>query len=96
VNHNLADNRYGTVKATTNRVTNLSAAPVNTWLLAMMYVCILFNHVASSALGCKSPEQILEGQTKDISKFMHFPFYEPVYYNAHSNHFPSASNEEQG
>jgi hypothetical protein len=27
---------------------------------------------------------------------MHFSFYAPVYYNAHSNHFPSASNEEQG
>jgi hypothetical protein len=27
---------------------------------------------------------------------MHFSFYDPLYYNAHSNHFPSALNEEQG
>jgi hypothetical protein len=75
---------------------NLSGAPANTWLLAMMYVCLLLNHLASAALGWKSPEQVLTGQAPDISKFLHFSFYEPAYYNAHSNHFPSASNEEQG
>jgi hypothetical protein len=82
-NQNFAENRYGTVKA-----------PANTWLLAMMYVCILLNHLASAALRWKSPEQILTltGQTPDISKILHFSFYEPVYYNPHSNHFPSASN----
>jgi hypothetical protein len=29
-NQNFAENRYGTVKATTNRVMNLSGAPANT------------------------------------------------------------------
>jgi hypothetical protein len=95
-NQNFSENRYGTVKATTNRVMNLSGAPANTWLLTMRYVCLLLNHLASAVLGWKSPEQVLTGQTPDISKFMHFSFYEPVYYNAHSNHFQSASNEEQG
>jgi hypothetical protein len=78
-NQNFSENRYGKVKATTNRVMNLSGAPANTWLLAMMYVCILLNYLASAAVGWKSPEQILTGQTPDISKFMHFSFYEPVY-----------------
>jgi hypothetical protein len=55
-NQNFAENRYGTVKATTNRVMNLSGAPTNTWLLAIMYVCILLNHLASAAFGWKSPE----------------------------------------
>jgi hypothetical protein len=91
-----AEKIYGTVKASTNRVMKLSGAPANTWLLAMMCVCLLLNHLASAAVGWNSPEQVLTGQTPDISKFMHFSFYEPVYYNTHSNHFPSASNEEQG
>jgi hypothetical protein len=95
-NQNFAESRYGTVKATTNRIMNLSGSPANTWLLAMMYVCLLLNHLASAALGWKSPQQVLTGQTPDISKFMHFSFYEPVYYNAHYNPFPSASNQEQG
>jgi hypothetical protein len=33
-NQNFADNRYGTLKAGTNRVVNLAGAPANTWLLA--------------------------------------------------------------
>jgi hypothetical protein len=55
-NQNFAENRYSTIKATTNRVMNFSGAPANTWLLAMMYVCLLINHLASAALGWKSPE----------------------------------------
>jgi hypothetical protein len=77
-NQSFAENRYGTVKATTNRVMNRSGAPANTWFLAMMYVCLLLNHLASAALGWKSPEQVLTVQTPDISKFTHFSFYEPV------------------
>jgi hypothetical protein len=37
-NQTLAENRYGTLKAGTNRVMNLSGAPANTWLLALTYV----------------------------------------------------------
>jgi hypothetical protein len=95
-NQNFAENRYATIKASTNRVMNFSGAPAHIWLVALMYVCLLLNHLASAALGWKSPEQILTGQQPDISKFMHFSFYEPIYYHSHSNMFPSASNEEQG
>jgi hypothetical protein len=31
-----------------------------------------------------------------ISRFLHFSFYEPVYYHSYSDTYPSASNEEQG
>ena len=94
-NQNFAENRYGTIKATTNRVMNCSGAPANTWLLRLMYVCLLLNHLASAALHWIPPEQKLTGQTPDISKFLHFSFYEPVYYHAYSDSFPSGSNEEQ-
>jgi hypothetical protein len=59
-------------------------------------VCLLMNHLASATLGWKLLEQILTGQQPDISKFLNFSFFEPVYYQVHSNTFPSASNEEQG
>ena len=74
----------------------MSGAPADTWLLALMYVCMLLNHLASAALGWKTPLQVLTGQTPDISKFLHFSFYEPVYYHSYSDAFPSASNEKQG
>ncbi len=95
-NQNFAENRYNTIKAATNRVLNLSGAPANTWLLALTYVCLLLNHLASPALGWIPPNQKLTGQTQDISMFLHFSFYEPVYYHSYSDTFPSASNEEQG
>jgi hypothetical protein len=75
---------------------NFSGAPVNTWLLALMYVCILLNHLASAALGWKTPLQVLTGKTPDISKFLYFSFYELVYYHLNSDSFPSSSNEKQG
>jgi hypothetical protein len=95
-NQNSAENCYATVKATTNRVMNFSGAPATTWLLALCYVFLLLNHLASAALGWKSPEQVLTGQGPDISKFLLFSFYEPVYYHAYSDTFPSAPTEEQG
>jgi hypothetical protein len=95
-NQNFAENCYATIKATTNRVMNFSSDPATTWLLAWCYVCLLLNHLASATLGWKSPEQVLTGQRPDISKFLHFSFYEPVYYHAYSDTFPSASTEEQG
>ena len=74
----------------------MSGATANTWLLAMMYVCLLLNHLASPTLDLKPPNQVLTGQVQDISKFLHFSFYEPVYYNNYSDSFLSDSNEEQG
>jgi hypothetical protein len=35
-NRNFAENRYATIKASTNRVMNFSGAPAHTWLLAIM------------------------------------------------------------
>ena len=96
MNQNFADNRYATIKASTNQVMNFSGAPAHTWLLALMYVCLLLNHLASAALEWKSSDQTLTGQQPDISKFMHFSFYEPVYYQTHSKTFLSTLNEEQG
>jgi hypothetical protein len=80
-NQNFTENRYATIKATTNRVFNLSGVPADTWLPALMYVCLLLNHLVSSALGWKTPIQALTDQTPDISKFLTFSFYEQVYYH---------------
>jgi hypothetical protein len=95
-NQNFSENRYVTIKATTNRVMNLSGAPAHTWLLALLYVCLPLNHLASAALVCQTPLQILTGQRPDISKFLHCSFFKPFYYHVYSNTFPSVSKEEQG
>jgi hypothetical protein len=61
-NQNFAEIRYDKIKAATNRVMNFSGAPTNTWLMALIYVCLLLNHLAISVLGWQTPMQMLTGQ----------------------------------
>ena len=45
-NHNLAEWRYRTIESWTNTVMNRSGAPANCWLLCLIYVRYLINHIA--------------------------------------------------
>ena len=92
-----AEQRYGVVKRYINTLMNLTGAPAHCWLLCMLYVCHLLNATASPALGGLTPLQALTGQVPDISHFLHFSFWEPIYYKVDESEpdhrFPSQSNE---
>ena len=45
-NQNPAEQRYRTIKSWTNAVMNRSGAPANCWLLCLIYLCYLLNHIA--------------------------------------------------
>ena len=92
---NFAENRIGTLKDYTNRILDRFGAPASAWLLALVYVCYLLNHVASPALGWIPPLQALYGITVDISPLCQFHFWEEVFY-AVDNKFPSESPEKLG
>ena len=77
---NKAEQRYGVVKRYINTLLNLTGAPAHCWLLCILYVCHLLNATASPALGGLTPLQALTGQDPDISHFLHFSFWEPIYY----------------
>ena len=49
-NQNPAEWRYRTIKSWTNTVMNRSGAPANCWLLCLIYMCYLLNHIACTAL----------------------------------------------
>ena len=68
---------------------NRSGAPANCWLLCLIYVCYLLNHIARSALDGKIPLIALTGITPDISITLLFTFYQPVFYATYDQHFPS-------
>ena len=97
---NKAEQRYGVVKRYINTLMNLTGAPAHCWLLCMLYVCNLLNATASAVLGGLTPLQALTGQVPDISHFLHFSFWEPVYYKVDDSEpdhrFPSQSNEKRG
>ena len=75
---------------------NRSGAPANCWLLCLIYVCYLLNHIACTALDGKIPLLALTGITPDISIILRFTFYQPVFYATYDQHFPSESEERAG
>ena len=95
-NQNPAEWRYRTIKSWTNTVMNRSGAPANCWLLCLIYVCYLLNHIACSALDGKIPLLALAGITPDISIILLFTFYQPVFYATYDRHFPSESEKRAG
>ena len=95
-NLNPAEWRYRTIKSWTNTVMNRSGAPANCWLLCLIYVCYLLNHIACTALAGKIPLLALTGITPDISIILLFTFYQPVFYATYDQHFPSESEERAG
>ena len=97
---NKAEQRYGVVKRYINTLMNLTGAPAHCWLLCMLYVCHLLNATASPTLGGLTPLQALTGQVPDISHFLHFSFWEPIYYKVDESEpdhrLPFQSNEMRG
>ena len=79
-NQNPAEWRYRTIKSWTNTVMNRSGAADNSWVLCLIYVCYLLNHIACTALDEKIPLLALTGITPDISIILLFIFYQPVFY----------------
>ena len=78
-NQKPAEWRYRTIKYWTNTVMNRSCVPAIYWLLCLIYVCYLLNHIACSALDGKIPLLVLTGITPDISIILLFTFYQPVF-----------------
>ena len=95
-NQNAAEWRYRTIKSWTNTVMNRCGALANCWLLCLIYVCYLLNHIACTALDGKIPLLALTGITPDISIILLFSFYQPVFYARDDQHFPSESEEWAG
>ena len=79
-NQNFAELGWRDTKVLSNRVLERSGAPKKCWFLALRHVCMLMNHVAREGLGWRTAAEWLLGYTPDITVFLIFMFYEPVYY----------------
>ena len=64
---------------------SLTGAPAHCWLLYLLYLCNLLNVTVAPALGGLIPTQALTAQVPDISHFLHFSFWDPVYYKVDEN-----------
>ena len=68
---------------------NRSGAPANCWLLCLIYVCYLLNHISCAAIDGKIPPFALTSITSDISIILLFTFYQPVFYATYGQKFPA-------
>ena len=97
---NKAEQHYGVVKRYMNTIMNLTGAPASCWVGCLVYVCSLLNVTASPALMGLPLFKALTGQVPDISHFLNFSFWEPVYYKVDENEpdhrFCSQFNEKGG
>ena len=96
---NYAERRWGVIKPLVNFLLKKTGAPYSTWLLALEYVCYILNRTATPSLNWKTPLEVLEGDTPDISAIMQYEFWEPVYYrvgNKDEISFPSGPPEATG
>ena len=75
---------------------NSKGAPGKAWLLALQYVCEIQNHTAVKSLNWRTPVEWLLGYTPDITTFLQFEFWEPVYYAKYDAQFPQDSTELLG
>ena len=92
---NFAENRIRTLKGTLNRIMDRTRAPGYTWLLCLIYVAALLNHLANANLGDLTPLTTMYGVTPDISAYSNFYFNLPVLY-AIDNKWPLESPEKSG
>jgi hypothetical protein len=65
------------------------------WFQVVKYLADLHNHCADETLRWRTPLEIRHGDTPDISAFLQFEFYEPIYYLDSRLSFPS-SKEKPG
>ncbi|KAI2503064.1 hypothetical protein MHU86_11412 [Fragilaria crotonensis] len=94
---NYAERRIQEIKKTVNALLDRTGTPAAYWLLAMLYVINLMNHLAVASLDWKTPLEVAHGQKPDISPFLQFRWWEPVYYEAPATSgFPSESVEKTG
>ena len=95
-NQNPAERRIQDIKKTTNAIMDRTGTPAKFWLLCTLYVVTLFNHLAQQTVKNITPLQAAHGQQPDVSKFLSFHWWEPVYYRVEKPGFPSESRERAG
>ena len=92
---NPAERRIQYIKQVANTVMDMTGAPPEAWLLCLMCVCFVINHLWDPSLG-NVPLTALTGVSVDISVILRFSFWEKVCFAAIEPGFPSDSKEIVG
>jgi hypothetical protein len=87
--------QFRKLKKLSNQVLDRTGAPPNLWLLCVLFIVYLINHLSSESLGLSTPAATV--QQPDISAILAFLWYEPIHYKSYSSAtFPSSSTVRHG
>ena len=78
---NPAERKIQDVKKTANGIMDRTGCPNCWWLLATLFTIMLMNYLPNS--NGEIPYTCVTGQIGDISKFMHFHFWQEVFVESH-------------
>jgi hypothetical protein len=92
---NFAERKIGDTKRLTDAIMDRTGTQARFWLLCLLYVVYLLNHLSSDVLGGLTPIEIATGQCPDISALLQFRWFEPVLYSVNHS-FASDSPEKSG
>ena len=74
-----------------------TGTPPNCWLLCLLYVVELMNHLARDSLDGKTPIEAAFNYKPDVSPYLYVHWWQPVYYGTEeTKKFPSKSKEKLG
>ena len=76
-NQSKAERRIQDVKHKTTLLLQRARAPLSFWCYALIHVVDCMNYTAKEPLGWKTPSEVLNGDTADISPFR-FTFWQPI------------------
>ena len=86
-NQSKAERRIQDVKHKVVHLLHRSRAPIGFWCYALIFVVDCLNHLAKEKLGWRTSQEVLNGDTADLSPFR-FTFWEEIEYYEPTVKFP--------
>jgi hypothetical protein len=93
-NQNPFERAFATHKDKIQRVMIDTGCDPHAWFKAACHVANVSNHTAHQSLDYRTPLEIRDGETPDISALCQFTFWELVYNQKHTNNFPTQARNE--
>ena len=90
---NPAERRIQELKKGTNRILDRTGAPSYLWFYALLLWAGIMNVLSEQNHGGRTPTEAATGVTPDISPYIHFTFYQPVYYYDEAEKYPSTKEQ---
>ncbi len=93
---NPAERKIQTVKNGVGRLMDRTGTPKFMWYECLVYFCNILNITACEPLGYRTPTEVALGHSVDISPYIAYEWWEPVYYLAYEDPSFPESKEKLG